>query len=551
MGLAEGAWWEANRREMMKTILLLMMGVVAGLGQEAKPPGLLAKGEDGRSVPLGVDAVEVQVSVVRKEIDPGLLEWTKGNNFRTRIYPIPAKGFKSVRVGYEEELAEEDGKYVYRLPLGFGEKVGSFKMRVEVERTEMAANELEVEGMAVERRKARTVVLEAAQKNFAADEPIVLRMVPEEGLSVVVEEWEGEQYFYVVDREGNLFVFQDRPAVMEEEGGDDPFADGGGGGVTLYAVHGREHNEDGAEGAGIELAKWDPKTPYLKALGKVKEGGDVESVYFGQKEKHGKGSAFYLDVADFLIARKEEKLALRVLTNVAEMDLESVPLLRILGHRLDQLGELELAEEVFREAKDLREEEPQSLRDLALVLEKRGQFQEALDLQWSVVKFEWDDRFPEIQMIALMEMNALVARQKEGLDVSAIDARFLRNLDCDVRIVLIWDADDTDMDLWVTGSGGERCYYAEPATSSGGRMSEDFTGGYGPEEFLIRRALPGGYRVQVNYYGNRQQVLAGATTVQAVLITNWGRPNEKREAVTLRLQDAEDVVKVGELLFGE
>ncbi len=81
-------------------------------------------------------------------------------------------------------------------------------------------------------------------------------------------------------------------------------------------------------------------------------------------------------------------------------------------------------------------------------------------------------------------------------------------------------------------------------------MSQDFTSGYGPEEFLIHRALPGGYRVQVNYYGNRQQVLAGATTVQAVLITNWGRPNEKREAVTLRLQDAEDVVKVGELLFG-
>lgn len=93
-------------------------------------------------------------------------------------------------------------------------------------------------------------------------------------------------------------------------------------------------------------------------------------------------------------------------------------------------------------------------------------------------------------------------------------------------------------------------YYSEPATSSGGRMSQDFTSGYGPEEFLIHRALPGGYRVQVNYYGNRQQVLAGATTVQAVLITNWGRPNEKREAVTLRLQDAEDVVKVGELLFG-
>ncbi len=86
---------------------------------------------------------------------------------------------------------------------------------------------------------------------------------------------------------------------------------------------------------------------------------------------------------------------MRVLTNVAEMDLESVPLLRILGHRLDQLGELELAELVFREVKGLRGDEPQSWRDLALVLEKRGEFQEALDLLWSVVMFEWDGRFPK------------------------------------------------------------------------------------------------------------------------------------------------------------
>ncbi|MFH1810411.1 MAG: VIT domain-containing protein, partial [Pseudomonadota bacterium] len=26
---------------------------------------------------------------VRKGVDPGLIEWTKGNNFRTRVYPLP------------------------------------------------------------------------------------------------------------------------------------------------------------------------------------------------------------------------------------------------------------------------------------------------------------------------------------------------------------------------------------------------------------------------------------------------------------------------------
>ena len=33
--------------------------------------------------------------MIRRGVDPGLVELTKGNNFKTRIYPIPAKGFKT------------------------------------------------------------------------------------------------------------------------------------------------------------------------------------------------------------------------------------------------------------------------------------------------------------------------------------------------------------------------------------------------------------------------------------------------------------------------
>ena len=37
---------------------------------------------------------QVFESIVRQGIDPGLLEWTKGNVFKARVYPIPAKETK-------------------------------------------------------------------------------------------------------------------------------------------------------------------------------------------------------------------------------------------------------------------------------------------------------------------------------------------------------------------------------------------------------------------------------------------------------------------------
>ncbi|TAH05183.1 MAG: hypothetical protein EAZ16_03255 [Sphingobacteriales bacterium] len=47
---------------------------------------------------------QVFEAIERRRVDPGLLERTEGNNFRTRIYPIPANGTRTVVIAYEEEL---------------------------------------------------------------------------------------------------------------------------------------------------------------------------------------------------------------------------------------------------------------------------------------------------------------------------------------------------------------------------------------------------------------------------------------------------------------
>ena len=86
--------------------------------------------------------------------------------------------------------------------------------------------------------------------------------------------------------------------------------------------------------------------------------------------------------------------------------------------------------------------------------------------------------------------------------------------------------------------------------NSGGLLSHDFTDGYGPEEYCLRKLMPGKYVIQANYYGSRQQELTGPATVQATVITNFGRPNEKRQALTLRLKDVKQIVDVGTVTLG-
>jgi len=53
--------------------------------------------------------------------------------------------------------------------------------------------------------------------------------------------------------------------------------------------------------------------------------------------------------------------------------------------------------------------------------------------------------------------------------------------------------------------------------------------------------------VEANYYGRGGQTLTGPVTLQAELFTDYGRENEKRRAVTLRLGEKKETVKVGEI----
>jgi len=300
--------------------------------------------------------------------------------------------------------------------------------------------------------------------------------------------------------------------------------------------------------ASITLKPWSPDTPYLKEL-KAAPKAERYALYLKQREAYGKTPGFFLDVSDYFREQGEKDLALRILSNLAELKLEDAPLLRVLGQRLRQLGFRDLAVWTFDEVLRMREEEPQSRRDLALACAEAGQPQRALELLWEVVKTRWDGRFHDINLIALGELNALVATAKTRLDPSIVDSRLRENLPVNIRVVLNWDTDNSDMDLHVIDPRGEECFYSHNRTAIGGRISADVTQGYGPEEFLLKQAIPGTYKVKANFFGTRQQTAIGATTVVLELYLRYGTGRRENKSITLRLDGGNRMVDIGEFRF--
>ncbi len=71
-------------------------------------------------------------SETRKRVDPGLVEQTVGNNFRTRVYPIPANGSRTIKRQYVSDVIDSANGPILRVPLNWGETIDDASIRIEV-----------------------------------------------------------------------------------------------------------------------------------------------------------------------------------------------------------------------------------------------------------------------------------------------------------------------------------------------------------------------------------------------------------------------------------
>ena len=299
--------------------------------------------------------------------------------------------------------------------------------------------------------------------------------------------------------------------------------------------------------ARIVLNAYDPDTPYLKVMEYADPAKAIET-YHKLKKEYGQTPSFYVDVADYFFKKGDLAQAVLVVSNLAELNLEDAQLLRVLGYKLSSYKAYKEAIEVFRKVVTIREEEPQSYCDLGLALAEDKQYQEAVETLYKVVKNAWDDRFGDVQLVTMNDINSLVARHKE-IKTNFMDKRLLKSEPVDIRVVLSWDTDNCDIDLWVTDPTNEECYFSNPLTYLGGKISYDVTQGYGPEEFMIKKAPKGTYKIAVNYYGTHSQKQLMPVNLRITFYTHFGTDKEQKQETTVRVTNEKDVIEVGSFKF--
>ncbi len=156
-------------------------------------------------------AAEAYQRRVNVRIDPGLAEVDYSDKFETRIYPIPARGSRTIRLRMVNQFDPDTG---YTLPLSIGDKIKTFKMTIDGEAQIVAVpSGLPSSGNVIE---AEGVTLKG---------PLRLAVAPRETPMLVSQHPGAERFFDITapvsrttaPQRGPLHIFWDRSVSRTDD----------------------------------------------------------------------------------------------------------------------------------------------------------------------------------------------------------------------------------------------------------------------------------------------------------------------------------------------
>ncbi|SEL05051.1 TonB-dependent outer membrane receptor, SusC/RagA subfamily, signature region [Aquimarina amphilecti] len=500
---------------------------------------------------------------------PGVNVWVEETNHGTQTdidgnFRINAEVTQELNISY----------------IGFASKksatTNSSNLQIKLEEDASLLEEVVVVGYGVQKRKSMTAsVVTVTNQSFSGavagvqvgnSQPGTNSSIVVRGVSSITSNSEPLYIVNGVPVQGNptnklLPDEIESMQVLKEEAGEALYGSAGNNGIIVITTkEGKENNLEKIEQLNqkisekIELKSWNPDTPYLKILKKEKTIDLAYAKYLEIRSQYTNTPSFYLDVADFFDRKEAPDIAIKILTNLIEKDLDNHELMRALAYKLEYFKQNELAVVVYEKILELRPEEPQSYRDLALAYENIGEFQKSFDLLYKIyngdlLEKDEDERFLGIEQLAYVELSRLVHKYKKKLKLSESTKTIFKEIPVDVRVVIDWNHNDTDIDLWVIDPNEEKGYYSNTETEIGGRLSQDMTEGYGPEEFMLKKAIKGNYKVMIDYYADNVQKISGPTILKVTMFTNYGKKNESKKVSIVRLGKQEEEIEIGSLKF--
>ena len=239
--------------------------------------------------------------------------------------------------------------------------------------------------------------------------------------------------------------------------------------------------------------------------------------------------------------------ALKVLSSLIERNPGDLVLARDVAFSAMEFQKPAHAYHLLRKVVNARPFEPSNYMALGQCLAQLGKADMAMIYYEIAGAATFDNRSQDFKRIVATEYCHLLKEVVSGKVESNVKAFAKARLDSltkklsiapsDLVVTMMWNTDQTDIDLHIIEPSGEECFYQHKNTKSGGNLTRDITDGYGPEMYKLAKAPKGDYKVLVKYYSGNQNRTDLRSKVYLTIHRNFGRENATVTRKSIQLSE--------------
>ncbi|MBT8177590.1 MAG: tetratricopeptide repeat protein, partial [Eudoraea sp.] len=275
---------------------------------------------------------------------------------------------------------------------------------------------------------------------------------------------------------------------------------------------------------------------YLLALQNSGDLDEAKLAFSQYKERYSTSPYFFLDTYRYFYGLEEGRdFADDILRTRNDLFIENAVLLKALAYTYQEQGRYKEALELFKDIFILRPHYSQSYMDLAVAYRDAGKPARAAGI-YARYQYLIDNEFlkksEEFAKIIQHESDNLL--QLEAESIGADGNRITTDLFVQesTRLVFEWNDNAAEFELQFVNPQGQFYTWKHTFADNAERIQDENENRYSVSEYVLDRSLPGVWKINVNYLGNKS---LSPTYLKATTYYNYGTKSQRSEKQVFKL----------------
>ena len=284
---------------------------------------------------------------------------------------------------------------------------------------------------------------------------------------------------------------------------------------------------------------------YIKEFKKYKTLDEVYTYYLSQRIDYLDNPMYFVHISDYFLQFSNRELSSKILLNCLEVNQDNIELLKLVAYKAEQQQDLFLAKIIYEKLAKLKPVAAQSYRDLALIYQEIGYYQEALDIYKKIKNNSYQGiNFSGIEKVVTNEMRRLISKHQTLLDLSDVSDYYLKDINYDARIVI--DYNDISADFEIQFVNPHKKFFSWPHTKAENeiRLYEEKEMGFNTEEFLLIDAQKGEWQINIE---SKVKKSKNPVVLKYTVYKNYGKSNETIEVNIIMLNNMKEKKLLGKI----